>query len=159
MTLSAEPGPRVGMVSPLHPTLNYAGKAALAPTIVLLDLFSLFLYRSAGLQTLAFVCCLFFSILSVYLFLIPERCWYINLGEGSRNLTGDLCLNFLSLIFFLSPPRICIKQLLHVSFIHTYFSGRDSALRWRCHLQNNKVPVVVKRAPPLFPQEVIPSKL
>ena len=74
---------------------------------------------------------------------------------------GNLCFNFLPPFFFfpfLSLPRICIKRLLHVSFIHTHFSARGSALRWRCHLQNNKVPVAAKRAPPLFPQEVIPSK-
>lgn len=58
MSPSAEPGPHVGTVLPLHPTLSCAGKAALAPTIVLLNPFSLFLYRSAGLWTLVFVCLL-----------------------------------------------------------------------------------------------------
>lgn len=61
-------------------------------------------------------------------------------------------------LFFISPPRICIK-LLHVSFIHLYFSARGSASWWRCHLQNNKVPLAARRAPPLFPHEVIAFKL
>lgn len=63
MSPSAERGPHVGTVSPLHPTLSCAGKAALAPTIVLLNPFSFFLEVQVFGHWFLFVCCLFFSIL------------------------------------------------------------------------------------------------
>lgn len=120
MTLSAKPGPCVGTVSPLHPTLNYAGKAALAPTIVLLNLFSLFLYRSAGLQTLAFVFLLFIFFNSFSLLIFNSRAVLVYKPWGGEQEPHRRFVPQFSLSYFFPVSTTNLHKAAPPCIIYSY---------------------------------------